>query len=312
VGSISTRRPHEPKSKPSREPIFVNGRTGTPPGELPDGAAAIPPSPEAEPPRSYNATALFGTAAEWRRDLAIAAAAGVFLGVAGPFGSYLSPGRLIVIAYWTGAILTGEILLGLTIRPATLLAPRLRVPPILAASLVTAIVSLPLSFLCHTVALTLWPILRGHISLLTFYGQTLLVAGTLTAIHAQSGRPLTRAPTEDTAPRPTPTAGDFRSRIPSHLGADLIALQMEDHYVRVHTSAGSGLVLIPLHQALAELGAVPGLRVHRSWWVAHHAVIGTIRDGRNVRLRLVNGLEAPVSRARLAEARKALLFAADG
>ncbi len=254
-------------------------------------------APPGEPP-------LFGTRAQWRRDLAIAAAVGLALGVVGPFGSYLNSPRLTVIAYWTGAILTGEIMFGLSIRPAVLLAPRLRVPAILATAIVTALVALPLAFLCQTVVMTLWPSLRGHISVSTFYAQTLLIASAMAAAHLWALRPGPGTAT----PALTPPPGDFLSRIPRHLGRELIALQMEDHYVRVHTSAGSALILIPLRQAMDELGKVPGLQVHRSWWVARHAVVGTVQDGRNVRLRLVNGLEAPVSRARVAEARKTVLL----
>jgi DNA-binding LytR/AlgR family response regulator len=78
---------------------------------------------------------------------------------------------------------------------------------------------------------------------------------------------------------------------------------MEDHYVRAHTRLGSALILIPLRQAVEELGGLPGLRIHRSWWVARHAVVGSMQDGRNVRLRLANGLFAPVSRGSVAAAR---------
>jgi DNA-binding LytR/AlgR family response regulator len=79
---------------------------------------------------------------------------------------------------------------------------------------------------------------------------------------------------------------------------------MEDHYVRAHTDRGSELVLLPLKAALAEL-EVEGLQVHRSWWVARGAVTGAIQDGRNLRLQLLNGLEAPVSRASIATLRQA-------
>ena len=72
---------------------------------------------------------------------------------------------------------------------------------------------------------------------------------------------------------------------------------MEDHYVRAHTALGSDLVLMRLRDAVAELGDIDGLQVHRSWWVARHAVSDVRRDGRNVRLLLDTGLEAPVSRA---------------
>ena len=80
---------------------------------------------------------------------------------------------------------------------------------------------------------------------------------------------------------------------------------MEDHYVRVHTDAGSRLVLATLTQAIAALGRQPGLRVHRSWWVASQAVAGVAADGRKLRLRLANGISAPVARSAVAAVRQA-------
>jgi DNA-binding LytR/AlgR family response regulator len=85
----------------------------------------------------------------------------------------------------------------------------------------------------------------------------------------------------------------------------LIALEMEDHYVRAHTMLGSDLILMRMRDAIAELAGVPGMQVHRSWWVAQAAVAAVERDGRNVRLELANGLRAPVSRERVAALREA-------
>ena len=80
---------------------------------------------------------------------------------------------------------------------------------------------------------------------------------------------------------------------------------MEDHYVRVHTSAGSDLILMPMGQAIDAMGSRDGLRVHRSWWVARDAVEAAVPDGRQWRLRLRGGLEAPVSRPNIARLREA-------
>ena len=70
--------------------------------------------------------------------------------------------------------------------------------------------------------------------------------------------------------------------------------------MRAHTALGSELILLRLRDAMAELDGIDGLQVHRSWWVARHAVDDVRRDGRNVRLVLPGGLEAPVARANLA------------
>ena len=80
---------------------------------------------------------------------------------------------------------------------------------------------------------------------------------------------------------------------------------MEDHYVRVHTALGSEMVLMRLRDAVAQLAGIDGRQVHRSWWVARLAVEDVRREGRNVRLVLPGGLEAPVSRAQVAELKDA-------
>jgi hypothetical protein len=78
--------------------------------------------------------------------------------------------------------------------------------------------------------------------------------------------------------------------------AELWAVQGEDHYVRFITAGGDALVHMRLGEALAELKAVPGAQVHRSWWVAERGVARVVRSGDRRTLSLKNGLEVPVSR----------------
>jgi DNA-binding LytR/AlgR family response regulator len=94
-------------------------------------------------------------------------------------------------------------------------------------------------------------------------------------------------------------------QLPADLGSAIIALEMEDHYLRVHTMLGSALVLMRLRDGIALLGDLEGMQVHRSWWVAREAVEDVVRDGRNMRLKLPRGLEAPVARANVAALRDA-------
>ncbi|MEM9168747.1 MAG: LytTR family DNA-binding domain-containing protein [Pseudomonadota bacterium] len=107
------------------------------------------------------------------------------------------------------------------------------------------------------------------------------------------------APPETIAPTAaTPT---IAKRLPDRLrGAAVLALSAEDHYVRVHTAAGDALVLMRLSDAIDEVGRLHGARVHRSWWVARHAVEKAERAGDGAKLTLANGLVAPVSRQRIA------------
>lgn len=97
----------------------------------------------------------------------------------------------------------------------------------------------------------------------------------------------------------------FLARIPARLGRDLLALEMEDHYLRVHTRLGSDLILIRMRDAVAELDGLEGLQVHRSWWVARAAVDRIDRDGKTMKLSLVNGLSVTVARDRQGEVRAA-------
>jgi len=89
----------------------------------------------------------------------------------------------------------------------------------------------------------------------------------------------------------------FIERLPLHLyGARLIAVQAEDHYLRVHTDRGSDLILMRLTDALAELEGLEGAQTHRSWWVAKDAVRGASRGDGRATLALDGGVSAPVSR----------------
>ncbi len=124
---------------------------------------------------------------------------------------------------------------------------------------------------------------------------------------AASTAPIVSASVSEPVPAPTapPPANPLLDQLPADLGSDIIALEMEDHYLRVHTLLGSALVLMRLRDGIALLGDLEGMQVHRSWWVARTAVEEVVRDGRNIRLKLPRGLEAPVARANVAALRDA-------
>jgi ATP-dependent DNA helicase RecG len=81
-------------------------------------------------------------------------------------------------------------------------------------------------------------------------------------------------------PLSAPQHPALATRLAQHLrDHPVLALQAEDHYVRVHTPAGSDLVLIRLTDAAAEMAPVTGARTHRSWWVNRSAVQAISRKG---------------------------------
>jgi hypothetical protein len=99
---------------------------------------------------------------------------------------------------------------------------------------------------------------------------------------------------------PTDTA--LIERLPAHIRAEILCLQVEDHYVRVHSSKSNAMVLMRLSDALRGIDHIPGSQVHRSWWVADKAVVGLRKTGRTAQLTLSNGALVPVSQPYLAHA----------
>jgi hypothetical protein len=121
------------------------------------------------------------------------------------------------------------------------------------------------------------------------FGVTLVMTGLAFLVR----RPMTQTH----AARPDAPPPKFLERLPPRLrGAELFAVEAEDHYLRLHTSLGQDLVLMRLADALVELEGLEGAQTHRSWWVARAAVASAERlDGRAV-LTLKDGAEVPVSR----------------
>ena len=58
----------------------------------------------------------------WRLSFIVAGLAGVFLGLRGPFGSYLNGPAALRLGYWVAALLTGAVMLGMAFAAAPRLA----------------------------------------------------------------------------------------------------------------------------------------------------------------------------------------------
>ncbi|GAB5390355.1 MAG: hypothetical protein Alpg2KO_33230 [Alphaproteobacteria bacterium] len=94
-------------------------------------------------------------------------------------------------------------------------------------------------------------------------------------------------------------------RMPDGLEGSILCLQIEDHYLRVYTAAGSDLVLHRLSDAVNELAQSDGMQVHRSWWVARSALVSVETENRQKILVLSNDVRVPVSRSYLPAVREA-------
>lgn len=87
------------------------------------------------------------------------------------------------------------------------------------------------------------------------------------------------------------------SRRPEGLNGVIRFMRMDDHYLHIHTDHGAGLVLHRMADAARDLTGTDGIQVHKSWWVARHAVTRSARDGRRRFLVLTDGTEIPVGRS---------------
>ena len=237
---------------------------------------------------------------DWAIDLSIATACAIFLGLIGPFGSYLNGPAWQRVAFQLACFWPGFLLYGSLIRVVL----RFRLRPTMtwtAIVLGVAILNAPFQIWVASIGVSIWPFLKS-LRPLDWYLQGLITAlpvvlGFTLWMQARfHGRQ--QAKEADEAP---PTAFGLLGAPPFAV----LCLQMEDHYVRVHTADSSRLVLATLNQAMTALGNADGLQVHRSWWVARKAVARAVTEGRNLRLKLVNGITAPVARSAVAVVREA-------
>ena len=238
-------------------------------------------------------------------DLSIMLVIGVVLALLGPFGSFNDPIELRLV-YWIGLALAGYAFYAPISGVVLPWGKRLDLPDwglwIASVLIATVPMSMFIWWLGQLGSDFAWPSLAGAMA---HYVNVLIIGAGITVLFQILQRPPAThrldAREEDApqpVPIPDPPAGPrFFERLPPELGADLLALEMEDHYVRAHTAKGSTLVLLRMRDAVAELDGIEGEQVHRSWWVARGAVADVERDGRNLRLVLDNGIAAPVSRA---------------
>ena len=230
---------------------------------------------------------------EWRAPLK-AVAFGALLGVMGPFGSQNAFSPSVKYPFWMIISLAG---FGAAFAAERLLSAALQGKGVAARLVAIAAASgLPMTFF---VAWAFSVVQDGRTfspaQLLTLFPFVALVQLLIAGILFPNAR------ADEAAPVGQPSAApeyprDFISKLPPALRRDIIALEAEDHYVRVHTLHGSALVLMRLADAAAMIDPRLGLRVHRSWWVAKDGVRALERTPGRAIARLVNDTAVPISR----------------
>jgi len=187
----------------------------------------------------------------------------VLVGLTGPFGTFDALPLAVRTFYWIGIIVSTfwpgyAVVVGIAIW-----AEARGVSPLVATVIGGLVASLPITGWTagiHALVFgtAFWPEalrLVPYVALLTPAAAVLSEALTQRAVPSQPAR----------------TDPDWLDNLPDHMGRDLRVLRAEGHYVRATTPLGDAMIRARLQDASDAMGAY-GLRIHRSWWVAHHAI----------------------------------------
>ena len=238
-------------------------------------------------------------------DMTIMTVIGVILAFIGPFGSFSEPLAYRLVSWvgfaWLGYALFSPMGYFVDLVQDTLDFPRAPIWVVAAA-----ISSVPMTAAVYAMGYlpgpVPWPTVERFFAT---YSYVYVIGGGVTALFfmldrkgaepAQAstsiGAPTTpqsgvdvgeeRNEPADAAPPPPQqmAPNPLLGALSAQLGSDIIALEMEDHYVRVHTALGSELVLMRLRDAVVHVSDIDGRQTHRSWWVARGAVEDVVREG---------------------------------
>ena len=119
------------------------------------------------------------------------------------------------------------------------------------------------------------------------------------ARRATASAPTFAEPSRPSVVEPRGAAGwkpSFIADVEPTVSGKIRVVEAQEHYIRVQTTDGAGLALCRFRDALRELRPLPGMQVHRSYWVAEDVVTSVRKSRGGMRLVLDNGQEIPVSR----------------
>lgn len=217
---------------------------------------------------------------------------GLFMGWIGALGSYQYPVG-IRLSIWLGLCAAAG-LLALSIETLLVKAGTQRrgiAATGISLALCLAFAMTPIVYMLNSLGS-----LQPASQIARFFGNSLVISTVLV-----SGRMLVGLAFVDHSQMPeaksvTAQAPIFKRLKPALREGKLCALRSEGHYVRVHTSLGDELILMRLKDAVEEVGKVEGRRVHRSWWVARHAIEESVQEKGKLMLKVRPDLTVPVSR----------------
>lgn len=224
---------------------------------------------------------------------------GLLLGFAGPFGTNPGYSKTIRYLFWMAMTVIGAIIALATNRAISVTAiqgstARIGVITIVSAMPMTFVVAWTMSMI--QAGRSFGPVQLAALFVAVAVIQLVIVmATTLAAPPVDADTPSTLP--DDRSVQDTPSFPQaLLNKLPPDLGHAIIALETEDHYLRVHGASGSALILMRMSDAVAQLDPRLGAQVHRRWWVAEAEVSGLRTVRQRPFISMSNGLDIPVGR----------------
>ncbi|MES0812412.1 LytTR family DNA-binding domain-containing protein [Roseibium sp. SCPC15] len=235
-----------------------------------------------------------------RHSLALLAALSIFAGLVGPFGTYGDFPLATRLFYWT-VMVAGTASVGhVSATSLERLLKKTGWPLYLEQAVMSVLVAIPVCLVVATISTGLG---FGNFvgSMPSLYLQCAAVTGFVVIL-------FNLLPAE-----PAEKASGLKSekpvlleRLPLARRGRILRLMAQDHYVEVITDKGRTLIPMRFKDAIVEAGPEPGLQVHRSHWVALHAVTGRCRSEKKSGLRISDGSFVPVGRSFVAAVKKSV------
>jgi len=239
--------------------------------------------------------------ARHKRGFVIAAIVGLLLTFVGALETGELP-FLKRLAYWEILMLSGA-MIGLGVSESVEKWGRLRSKRALEMPVIAVLIALPLTFMVVGTSNIFFETQPPSLQALgIMFGITFFISLVMTALNYfihWPGKVIPEAPQATQTSPPEAISTRFADRLPLPLrSSKVIALEAEDHYLRVHLDGGqSTLILMRLSDAIAELPGDAGAQTHRSWWVAKDVVRGVTKSEGRASLKLNAPLKVPVSRS---------------
>jgi DNA-binding LytR/AlgR family response regulator len=231
---------------------------------------------------------------------------GAVMGVAGPFETARHLGLGARLLYWLAVCTVGY---GIGSGISHLLSRRLKhMPVLIGITAMSAATGLLISLFILSLNAAVFHWLPETHELVTFIGTLFGISWIVTAVLTYAARHQELNKAQEAPPHPQPALPPILDRLPFEKRAALVALSVEDHYVRVHTLNGQEMILMRLSDAIREVGDTAGAQVHRSHWAAFEQVSAVRREGDRAILTMVSGADIPVSRANIHKIKEAGLL----